>query len=663
MTSATPSTSAEARPAPAAGDDAHPWRTGARGLPYLPGLDAVRALAVVAVLLFHLPQRYLPGGFLGVDLFFVLSGFLITGVLLRSVHPDGSLGLKHFWSRRARRLLPALIVMLVIVLPVYAIWFASPTDLEPARQDGLASLFYVTNWSQIWHGQSYFTATLADSPLRHMWSLAVEEQFYLVWPLVVMVAVGRGGTKAVFVTAYVLGAVAALLLIVLGTTRVVSFNSLYLGTHTRAAAVLAGAALAAWFATYGKPTAEATQRWLQSAAMVAMALLLFLWASTHITSPRLYAGGLTLASLAGLVVVAACVTSTSGPLIRVLSFGPLRGLGTISYGVYLWSWPTMVLVSERHTSLSGAPLLLVQLVVIIDLALASWFLVERPILRGAPRPPWSWRLLVVGVTAAAIAVLVSTAGSISAPSTRVSTAGYAVSAVPDAPRLLVVGDSLPGRLAQEGIIPQRDLLGVSTVDRSVPGCILLRSVGEVKGIEGNIREDVRPCNNDWGQLAETYRPDVVLMMFGEFPNDEVDIDGEFQLPCTPAYQREERAALTEAFDQLTAHGARVVITTAPGTNVSWVLDGVPAGMNDRVACMNDLYREVASQHPGVDVVDLASFICPTGEDCKERIDGVDLRPDTVHFRGPSAELVSRWLIPQVLGTEPSPDQTTRTAPP
>jgi peptidoglycan/LPS O-acetylase OafA/YrhL len=605
-------------------------------------------VAVVGVVLYH--GGHLQGGFLGVDLFFVLSGFLITSLLIRDAGPDGSIGFKHFWSRRARRLLPALLLLLIVVPPVYAHWFAKPVDLNAVRQDGFASLFYVTNWSQILHGQSYFTATLVASPLRHLWSLAVEEQFYLVWPIVIAVAMRRGGPRTVLRVAALGAVISAGLTMVLGATHAVSLNSLYLATHTRAAALLAGAALAAWLVVNGPPKAELTQRRLQSAAMVAAVVLAVMWATLSVTDQALYVGGLALSAVAGTILVACAATARTGPLIEVLSLRPFRALGTISYGIYLWSWPITQMVSERHTPFRGWTLLLVQVILTVDLAAASWLLLERPILRGALPPPKSGRALALGVTAAAISVIASTAGAIAPPSTAVSTAGYSMSTVAGAPRLLVVGDSLPGRIAQEGIIPQRNLLGVSTVDRTVPGCILLRPLGRVKGIENNIRDDVRPCDQGWGKLVDRFRPDVVLMLFGEFPNDQVEIGGSFNLPCTPAYRREERAKLAKAFDELTSRGARVVISTAPGSSVSWVLDGVPKGMTERVDCMNRVYRDAARAHADVDVVDLASYICPDGH-CKDAIDGVDLRQDTVHFRGPSAELVARWMIPKVLGTK------------
>ncbi|HEY4378508.1 MAG TPA: acyltransferase, partial [Acidimicrobiales bacterium] len=313
---------------------------------------------MVGVVLYH--AGHLRGGFLGVDLFFVLSGYLITTVLLRSARRSGGIDLRQFWARRARRLLPALIVMLVVVVPVYAVWFATKAELTPLRHDGVASLFYVTNWAQILHGQSYFTATLAESPLRHVWSLAVEEQFYLLWPLAVLVAVRRGGARTVLLMAAFLGVLSAGITIILGATKVASYNSLYLGTHTRAAALLAGAALAAWFRLHGPPKGEATARRLQAAALACVVVLGVMWVTLRVTSPALYVGGLAVSAIAGTILVACAATSPDGLLTRVLSIAPLRFLGTISYGIYLWSWPITQMVSVRHTSLDGWTLVLVQ---------------------------------------------------------------------------------------------------------------------------------------------------------------------------------------------------------------------------------------------------------------------------------------------------------------
>ncbi len=337
---------------------AHANKSGHRRVP---ALDGLRGVAVVGVVLYH--AGHLKGGFLGVDLFFVLSGYLITTILLRSYRHGGQVDLKRFWSRRARRLLPALLVMVVVVVPIYSRWFATPAELTSVRRDGLASLFYVTNWGQILSGQTYWAATLAESPLKHAWSLAVEEQFYLLWPLAVVFAARRHGARAVLWLAGGLATISALATVVLAATNSVSYNSLYLGTHARAAALLAGAALAAWYRLYGPPRSEVAGRRLESAAMVAVVVLGFMWVTLSVTDRSLYVGGLALSAIAGTVIVASCAAPGRGPLTIALSWSPLQFLGTISYGIYLWSWPVNQMISVRHTNFRGWTLLAVQLTV------------------------------------------------------------------------------------------------------------------------------------------------------------------------------------------------------------------------------------------------------------------------------------------------------------
>jgi hypothetical protein len=378
-----------------------------------------------------------------------------------------------------------------------------------------------------------------------------------------------------------------------------------------------------------------------------------MWVTVDVFEPRLYQWGLAVSAVCGTILVAAAASPTPGPIVRSLHLAPLRHLGTISYGIYLWSWPIMQMVSERHTDLRGNALLVAQIAFTIAAAQASWMFLERPILDGALAPPRSQILLGGATIAALIAIISSTLGAIPLDPTTASTAGYATAAAPDAPKLMVVGDSVPGVIAREGIRPLRNDLGVSVVDRAVPGCILLRSRGEVRGIEGNLRDDVTPCNQDWrGQVAEL-DPDIVLAMFGQFASDEVDLDGEFLLPCTPTYQQAQREELAIGLDDLTSNGARVVIATAPWSSISWVISKTP-GLAERMTCLNDLYREVADERDDVEIIDFASEVCPSADRCLTEVEGVDLREDTVHFRGDAARLVANWLVPQVLGRPAAP---------
>src|SRR3954452_6670592 len=228
----------DAAPTPAMGTPAATFRLG-----YIPGLDGLRGIAVIAVLLFHGGVTWATGGFLGVDMFFVLSGFLITSLLLEERWRTGTIGLSHFWSRRARRLLPALLLLLA-AMAAYATWVPTDTPLGALRRDVLATLAYVSNWHFILDGGSYFARNAPPSPLRHTWSLAIEEQFYVLWPLL-FIAVARGKHRltklAVFIgvgIAASIGAMAYLYHPGADSSRV------YYGTDTRAHVILIGCGLA-----------------------------------------------------------------------------------------------------------------------------------------------------------------------------------------------------------------------------------------------------------------------------------------------------------------------------------------------------------------------------------------------------------------------------------
>ena len=238
-------------------------RRGQRSIPHISALDGARGAAVAGVLLFH--GGHLTGGYLGVDFFFTLSGFLITSLLLAEVARHNSVGLGAFWARRARRLLPALVVLMLGVA-VYSRVIATPQELPQIRGDALATLAYSANWRSVFAHQSYFALFLSPSPLQHTWSLAIEEQFYLVWPLVfvaLFAAFSRATAKAVLVTSLVLAAASVLLTVVLYDAR--NTNRDYYGTDTRAAAILFGVALAAGLALYGPVKRRGTRHRARSA--------------------------------------------------------------------------------------------------------------------------------------------------------------------------------------------------------------------------------------------------------------------------------------------------------------------------------------------------------------------------------------------------------------
>ena len=392
-------------------------RPGAANLskvPYLPGLDGMRALAVIAVLIYHANSSWLSGGFLGVEVFFVISGYLITLLLMAEYEQHGSIDLMAFWMRRARRLLPALFLMMFLLL-TYS-WIFKSNVLGKLRGDMLGGFFYVSNWYQIWVGQGYSSA--GDfAPLRHLWSLAVEEQFYLVWPLVMAAILSRTGTRR-------LGGVARGLIIgALGVTVVVAFlfhggdirdcadtpdaywtigerciskaDTLYLSTISRSGGLMLGAA----FAMIWRPVAimrgplRHAGRLLDIIGTVGLLLLAFLSWKLHFleasqADPWLFRGGFLLTSIATLMVIAA-VTHRKALLGRLLGLPPLLWVGTRSYGLYLYSWPIYQIIRK----VAGNPLTFNQFVVAMIATVAvsevSYRLVETPIRRRVVGEWWS----------------------------------------------------------------------------------------------------------------------------------------------------------------------------------------------------------------------------------------------------------------------------------
>jgi len=370
----SPAATTSRRRSQATRSQASAWR-------HVPGLDGLRALAVIAVLLFH--AGYLQGGFLGVDLFFALSGFLITSLLLRDATTSG-VGLGTFWGRRARRLLPAVLALLVVV-SLWAAAFGSPADLDGVRRDGPWALFYVANWHFIADAGGYWQSFSQPSMFDHLWSLAIEEQFYLVWPVVIL-AIWRWSRRphaALFITCVVGIVVSFALMLFLydggDPTRV------YMGTDTRAASLLAGALAAT---APGRRFTRDLVRRLGGATttllVVVGAMVLWSWTAVDGASAvGLYRGGLLLHSLACALLVAVVATAPASPGSRALGCRPLAWVGVMSYGLYLWHWPVYVVLSPDRTGWDGLALLVPRLALSTALAVASYRLVENPIRRDA----------------------------------------------------------------------------------------------------------------------------------------------------------------------------------------------------------------------------------------------------------------------------------------
>ena len=374
---------------------------------YLPGLDGLRALAVMAVVAYHLGLGWVPGGMLGVGVFFTLSGYLITDLLLAQYHRTGRLDLTDFWRRRARRLLPAVLVMLTVVLA----WVTAldRSQLPALRGVAISALGYVSNWWLIAQHSSYFARFGPPSPLGHLWSLAVEEQFYLIWPWLLWLGLrwvrrrpaqgpGQPDGLGLLAKGTLVLAVASAIEMGLLYTPGYDPTRVYDGTDTRAFALLIGAALAfAWPSRrLTGHVAEGARRILDAAGAAGLAIILILILGTGEYSAFVYRGGMVLLSVATLLVVGAAASPASR-VGQVLGARPLRWIGVRSYGIYLWHYPIIVLTTPAsgHVSFERGTL---QLTASILVAALSWKYIEEPVRHGVLGRTWNrvrasgWRL-------------------------------------------------------------------------------------------------------------------------------------------------------------------------------------------------------------------------------------------------------------------------------
>ncbi len=535
---------------------------------HLPALNGLRGLAVIGVVAYHLQLGWAKGGYLGVDLFFVLSGFLITTLLLEEWVGSGRISLAAFWGRRARRLLPALFLVvaaLAVYLVANGLWGGPGAnglvDLSGLRGDSIATLLYVNNWHLIFAHQSYFAQFSTPSPLQHTWSLAIEEQFYLVWPLVLLALLhlarrNTRGSRAAraraswmssatwgwrgpgVVLCVGLGLASSILMAALFTPGV-DPSRVYYGTDTRLFDLMAGAAIAFVAAARPQPN-ERARRTLHVVAPLAGVALLVFWVfagtSGGLPTNFMFEGGfLVCAALAGLVVADARLIEP-GRLGRGLAWRPLHFIGTISYGIYLWHWPVIVYINGTRTGLSTWPLDVVRVVVTLALSTASYYLVERPIRLarlhgwvkywGAPLAGLATAALIVVATFPAVADPAAVASTTRLPASSGGTGAAALAAVPGAGgfagqapihlavtpspsnplRVMILGDSVMHD-ASYGITAALGATGeVSVATRTIDGFGLTTATNWPTSIPNLIREtgaQVIVASWSWDQYGPT----------------------------------------------------------------------------------------------------------------------------------------------------------------
>jgi len=503
-----------------------------RGERYMPGLDGLRAIAVLGVIFYHLNFGWAEGGLLGVGVFFTLSGYLITDILLNQVR-KGGIELKSFWLARARRLLPALFLMLTVVMAwVTVIGPHQPADFRTAA---LSAVGYFNNWWLIFHDVSYFARFAPPSPLNHLWSLSVEEQFYIFWPFLLMAGIhlvpevkSTTGTRLRLAGVTLIAALCSGILMAILYSPSLDPSRVYYGTDTRALELLLGAALAmVWPSRRLRPGIKPQARRLIDAMGVAglLAIGLMFWSSSEF-SPFLYRGGFALLGLASVLAVGALAHPASrlGPIVGCR---PMRWIGQRSYGIYLWTLPIVVLTTpdSAHGS-SDLVRAILQVAAIMAVAELSWRYVEDPIRHGALGRLWAqrragkwrrsqlprqgWALVVAGglVVAFAIAGLAGVGVSNESHAVGSATVAKTVTAkkvkrgplATSCEAVVHIGDSTSEGLVSEEYLPANQLIsaqyarvGARTQHLEVAGA---RSIYENYEGEPNAQEVAEAWKND-----------------------------------------------------------------------------------------------------------------------------------------------------------------------
>ena len=681
--------------------------------PRLTQLDGVRGLAMLIVFVYHCGLQWAKGGLLAVDVFFVLSGYLITGLLLSENRRTGTIAFGRFWGRRAVRLLPAMLVMVTTVMLLWRL--TAPTaELPAVRSDVIGALLYIANWHFALAGANYFTHGLTPSPMLHMWSLAVEEQFYLLWPLIFWAATRhrtqQGALKAIRLTS-TLGLLASSALMATLSLHGVSPSRLYYGTDTRATALLTGTLLATLVPlTPPTPTTpHAARRAHQKATLLgALGCLGAIWLLYYMhtadgQAPWLYRGGFLLIAALAASIIAGAVAAPNGPLAITLRFPPLRALGRVSYGAYLWHWPVILYLTHARTGLSGNNLLALRIAVTVTLAALSWNLLEQPLQRafaplttGHPKPtstnitPDTPRLRThkpawIGLTAITTITTITAITAAAPTNTPPGSASSAFSAnASKASTVLPPDANLP--LAQRSV--RVDLLGDSVAfvlfqylyraniakdyrvalgSDAIIGC---GTMGQTP-VKVDGHETSKPfaidCNlwkGIWSKSIVENRPDVAAILVGRWEAVDRLWDGRWQnIVDDPGYAATVVDHLKQAIAIAGSGGAKVALIKLPCLGNGEAADGTPLPEDtpQRVAKYNELLAQASAESTvTTKIFSMDSVLC--NADGSERVtdaQGHDLRVagDLVHPSPAGAVDVGRVLLPQLAawareGTKP-----------
>jgi len=655
--------------------------------PYAPGLDGVRAIAVTAVVTYHLGASWLPGGFLGVDIFFVLSGYLITTLLRDEWDRTGRVDIRRFYLRRARRLLPALYLMLTtVVFPTAVI---APGQLGRLRGDVISALFYVTNWTQILWSRSYFRALGPPSLLEHLWSLAVEEQFYFTWPLVLVICLAAKRRAAPLVVATLGAGLSALLMAVLYTPGH-DPSRVYYGSDTHAAPLLIGAA----FSLTQSDRSRWGMGWRRDLpALAGASVLAYYIFNVKYLDSALYRGGYIVVGLATVLVIRAAVrpeTITS----RVLALPALRWIGLRSYAIYLWHWPIIQLTRPgAHPSVPTPFLDLYRILLTLTAAGVSYRFLEHPIrtrgflaaIRGRRRALAAARSLLA---VAAIGVVITTASLqlAHAPSDRAAGIEFDHAAAPtitishpappsSSPAVGPAASSVSPAAGSSSLPPPPpfpapvkvgffgDSQGMTLLinkpagldgsltltDDTIEGCgILGGTTSSVSGQSRNLDADCGGWQKLWAAHQARDRPQVAVVEIGAWEVFDLKVNGAAMPFGSPAWDGYFSTQLASGIDVLETGGAQVALLSVPCYQPisAGGLKALPErGDRSRTDHLNTLLTAAAAADPRrVFIVNSPAQFC----DDPSVVGNTSYRWDGTHFYKAGAALEFQVITPQLL---------------
>lgn len=641
--------------------DASPSRAGGR---YLSSIDGFRGLGVLVVLLYHAGWSVLTGSFLAIDMFFAISGYLITSLLLRQVDRWGTVPLLAFWCGRARRLLPAM-TGVVILAATYAKFFADPTTLGRFRVDMVSALTFWSNWHFIDDKQSYFEGGSTVSPLLHTWSLSIEEQFYVVWPLLLLgwLTWRRGRLRGLPTVLVVLAGSSAVWM-AMRYHPSGDPSSVYYNTFSRAQALLVGCALAVLLEQQAR---RGRRRRRQTMVLLGIPMRSSLWSTVagvaglvwlfgvpllvDAQTEWIFRGGFLLSGLAAVGLCWHLATCRDSRLSRALSWWPLAAVGKRIYGLYIWHWPLFLILDSQRTHLSGLALVVVRMVVVFVVAFAFDWLVERPIRHGALRRLMPHGGVVATVVALALGLTSAFVSTASAKDPIFGTALPGSITTVTGPmragqdRVNIFGDSVAFTLWK--YYPANNASSFSVGSSTQLGCgVAIPQQLQVEKFQTTPATQCAGWQRRWSALVKETKPRLSIIVSGSAELFDRRVDGKVLRVGTAAW----RAALLKAYGQAAAVAGQdgrypVTIANIPcydrkGASGLGALPGVDpnedaaaaATQNEvwRQDAVNGVLAEVARTHPRTSVLDMRSYLCPTGK-YQPQVDGVTMRPDGVHF--------------------------------